>query len=274
MKLIVLALLLLPAVMALNETNSTMPELNQTENITTPINVTLPENVTQPTNTTASENNCFIEISIKTEKEIYDEGEKIEFYNIINNTLGKLPRNFTIEYQITDINNKTIKSLKATKNLNKKSYTPKGREVIIIKNRLAYISCNNTNPIVSAEKIIAVKLAEKPKENSTSKPKVSATTPKAENTQERAINESIRKIPLKTGAETNINNNKQEEIIYESSDEKIKGYIPYFFGASIIVLMILIGKNGIQGQGNTGSRRIPRKAHRGSPEESAGDSEG
>lgn len=98
---------------------------------------------------------CNISINISTEKEIYDNKESIDFFNLINNQT--IP--FTIEYWIEDLFENILKSKTNTTNLNQKSYTPSITEIdktIIIKNRLIIQGCNNSGKQF-AHKILTIK---------------------------------------------------------------------------------------------------------------------
>lgn len=107
-----------------------------------------------PTKDTEKQENkaCNISISIKTEKEIYPNNEKIVFYNIISEKTNE----FIISYWIEDLFNNIIKAPKNTTNLNKKEFTPKITErekAFIIKNKL-FINCNNST--AESQKLITV----------------------------------------------------------------------------------------------------------------------
>jgi len=90
-------------------------------------------------------------ISISIEYKLQDSG-KIEFYNKLSNSSF----DYTIEYWVEDIDGNIIKRKTNTTNQNKKSFTPKNaNKTIIIKSRIAKISCNNINLIDnSAQKTI------------------------------------------------------------------------------------------------------------------------
>lgn len=100
-------------------------------------------------------NPCNISLGLITEKNIYSNLERIDFYNTLDNE--SLP--FVIEYWIEDIFGSIIKSKTNTTNTNQKSYTPSIEEpekTLIIRNRLLSIACTNTGAS-SSEKQIAVK---------------------------------------------------------------------------------------------------------------------
>jgi hypothetical protein len=99
---------------------------------------------------------CNLSINISTEKFIYDEEEKISFYNNLN----KKTYPFIIEYWIQDLFGNIVKKKFNTTNTNKKSYTPKIDEsdkVLLIKSKL-YPLCDDQNlSDNSAEKLIIIK---------------------------------------------------------------------------------------------------------------------
>src|SRR3989344_2054030 len=98
-------------------------------------------------------NFCNATISIATDKNIYNNKEKI---TILNNLSVK--GDYIIEYWVENSNGTIIKDKLNTTNLNAKSFTPnlKDSDKLKIKNRLASIDCNNTNTIIESEKEIEV----------------------------------------------------------------------------------------------------------------------
>ncbi len=85
---------------------------------------------------------CDISISIDSNKEIFDNGEKIEFHN----KLSDESFDYIIEYWIEDINGSIVKRKMNTTNHLKKFFTPKNRGAdIVIKARIAYVGCDETN---------------------------------------------------------------------------------------------------------------------------------
>jgi len=105
-------------------------------------------------NINISEPRCNISISLITENDIYNSGEKI----IYENKLSSKPDDFKIEYWIEDLFGNIIKKKTIASNTNSKSYTPKinsKQEVIVIKNNLN-VDCNNIGN-TSSEKIVIVK---------------------------------------------------------------------------------------------------------------------
>lgn len=133
--------------------NMTTPEANQTTNYTS-TNITNTINSTSQTNLPS--NSCNVFISLETSKQIFENKEKIEFYN-------KLSENghfFEIEYWIEDLDGNIVKSRITTTNTNKKSYTPSIKQkekALVIKNRLVSINCENINNKTASEKLVVVK---------------------------------------------------------------------------------------------------------------------
>ena len=131
---------------------NTTSTYNETQNSTVSNNT-----INQTNNVSSQEDNlCNISLSIKLEKQFYNTGEKVEFYNYLNNKTFS----FKIEYWIEDLFGNIIKNKVETKNTNKKSYTPKingPEKVFIIKNNLIFVGCNNTNNKTKSEKIFVVK---------------------------------------------------------------------------------------------------------------------
>ena len=86
---------------------------------------------------------CDLAINILTEKLVYDNGEKIGYYNTLNEE--KFP--YYIEYWVEDFLGEIFKKKTQTTNTNKKSYTPKIKEVdraLLIKARV-YPACADLN---------------------------------------------------------------------------------------------------------------------------------
>lgn len=99
-------------------------------------------------------NTCNISINLSVEKTIYNNQEQIVYHNTLTN--DSIP--FTIEYWIEDLFGTIVKSKTNTTNLNQKTYTPNidGTEkVLLIKNRLSSLACNNFGNTES-EKLIVV----------------------------------------------------------------------------------------------------------------------
>ncbi len=100
------------------------------------------------------ENECKINLSIETDKNYYNNKEKISFYN----NLTPKNNNFIIEYWIENSTGSIIKEKLNTTNLNQKSFTPylKSSDTLKIKNKLIQIDCNNTSNITYSEKEVFV----------------------------------------------------------------------------------------------------------------------
>jgi biopolymer transport protein ExbD len=105
----------------------------------------------------ASENICDLEISISTEKDIFNDGDKVKFYNNLNSE--KYP--YEITYWIEDMFEKQVKSEKITKNTNKKSWTIRSdlpAEAFIINAKVKALGCNDQNEENDeTKKVIVVK---------------------------------------------------------------------------------------------------------------------
>jgi len=101
---------------------------------------------------------CTISLNIETEKKIYENGETIEFYNKLSDT----SYDFIIEYWIEDLYGKILKEKRETKNLAKKTFTPKNKDekTIVIKSTLKSINCNNKNENNDVEHLVIVKKPE------------------------------------------------------------------------------------------------------------------
>lgn len=117
--------------------NETDNNINNTDDINTT------ENETDSTSNNTSIIPCLptLLIRIKDNKTIFQTGESIKFYNIVEN----ITDNFSIEYWIEDMKGNILKSKINTTNLQEKSYTPPsslGEKVMIIKNRLI-TNCTN-----------------------------------------------------------------------------------------------------------------------------------
>jgi hypothetical protein len=86
---------------------------------------------------------CDLAINVITEKLVYDSGEKIGYYNTLNEE--KFP--YYIEYWVEDFLGEVFKKKSQTTNTNKKSYTPKIKEidrVLLIKAKV-YPLCADLN---------------------------------------------------------------------------------------------------------------------------------
>jgi hypothetical protein len=86
---------------------------------------------------------CDLAINVLTEKMVYDNKEKIGYYNILNEE--KFP--YYIEYWVEDFLGEIFKKKTQTSNTNKKSYTPKIKEVdraLLIKAKV-YPFCADLN---------------------------------------------------------------------------------------------------------------------------------
>ena len=86
---------------------------------------------------------CDLAISVLTEKLVYDNGEKIGYYNVLNEE--KFP--YYIEYWVEDFLGEVFKKKIQTTNTNKRSYTPKIKEVdrALLIRATVYPSCADLN---------------------------------------------------------------------------------------------------------------------------------
>jgi len=99
---------------------------------------------------------CFIQLNLSTDKEVYLNQEKVKIKNIISNK--SFP--YIIEYWIEDLFGEEVKKRYNTSNTNQKTWTAKIVEkdrVFLVKNKLVFVACNNSNPELENEKMIVVK---------------------------------------------------------------------------------------------------------------------
>jgi len=99
---------------------------------------------------------CFIELNLSTNKDIYLNREEVKIKNSISNK--SFP--YLIEYWVEDLFGNYVKKRYNTSNTNQKAYTPKIVEkdrVFIVKNRLVFVACNNSNSVLENEKMIIIK---------------------------------------------------------------------------------------------------------------------
>ncbi|MFH1506618.1 MAG: hypothetical protein ABIE94_06575 [archaeon] len=104
---------------------------------------------------------CNVSLDLSTDKFIYNNSEKINIYNGISNE--SFP--FFIEYWIEDLFGNIIKERYNTSNTASKSYTPDISEsdaVFVIKNRLSFIACNNSNKQTENSVVAVVKSRKDP----------------------------------------------------------------------------------------------------------------
>lgn len=99
---------------------------------------------------------CFIEVNLSTDKELYVNQEKVKIKNYISNKTFP----YFIEYWVEDLFGEEVKKKYETSNTNQKTWTSKISEVdrvFLVKNRLSFIACNNSNPEIENEKMIIIK---------------------------------------------------------------------------------------------------------------------
>lgn len=99
---------------------------------------------------------CNISINLSSEKTIYLTNESIKFYNNLNNETFL----YAMEYWKEDLFGTQIGSRTNTTNTNQKSWSPSIDEfdqVFFLKNRIAYVACNDTNSTDDySEKMVVV----------------------------------------------------------------------------------------------------------------------
>ena len=137
---------------------------NTSVNISINVSINISTNISSNTSTNTSNiskgSKCWaaLNIIIKNETIIYDNGLPIKFYNKINFTVinyssntsslfsGTL--NYTIDYWIEDLAGNIVKNTVSTNNQDEKTFTPKIDEtdkILLIKNILRDVDCNITN---------------------------------------------------------------------------------------------------------------------------------
>ncbi len=136
---------------------STNQSLNQTSNssLNEPSQPAI-NNTGNISQNSTPQNNCDVSIGLQVQKTFFENKEKIEFYN----TLSSKAYDFEIEYWIEDSSGEIIKNKVKTTNTNKKSYTPsikQKEQALIIKNRISFLDCENSNINRSSEKVVVVR---------------------------------------------------------------------------------------------------------------------
>lgn len=90
----------------------------------------------------AAAKECNVSISIESNKEIFDNNDKIEFFTRLNNA----EFDYIIEYWIEDSSGKIVKQKRNTTNQNKKTFTPKNlAEDIVLKAKIVDLGCADVN---------------------------------------------------------------------------------------------------------------------------------
>jgi hypothetical protein len=103
----------------------------------------------------ANNTTCDVSLDLEIEKAIYNNQEQIIYFNKLSNE----DHEFTIEYSIEDIFGNIIKKPTNTSNTNEKHYTPRittSVKNLLIKNKLTYLDCNNTNNQLENQALIAI----------------------------------------------------------------------------------------------------------------------
>jgi hypothetical protein len=99
---------------------------------------------------------CNITINLSTDKEIYLEKEQVKIKNSINN--DSYP--YIIEYWVEDLFGREVKNRQTTSNTNQKTYTPaldENDKVLLVKNRLEFVACNNSNVLLENEAMVIIR---------------------------------------------------------------------------------------------------------------------
>jgi hypothetical protein len=99
---------------------------------------------------------CSIEVNLSTDKELYLEKEQVKIKNSLNN--DSYP--FIIEYWVEDLFGNEVKARQETSNTNTKAYTSsldENDKVFLIRNKLVFVACNNSNNMLENQRLIVVK---------------------------------------------------------------------------------------------------------------------
>ena len=142
---------------------------NQTvDNSTNLENNTQEQNTSTDANhTTEVNNSCFVVLNLSTDKELYTERESVQIKNSISND----DYAYIIEYWVEDLFGNEVKKKLNTSNTNTKSYTPgiaENDKAFMLRNRLAFVDCINTNDELENEKLIVVKKSSETSEDNES----------------------------------------------------------------------------------------------------------
>jgi hypothetical protein len=102
--------------------------------------------------------NISLGLDVKNEQLLYTAGEKISFKNrlIRDATYKEIP--YEITYTVERLDGSTIRETK-TANENLKSFTPKTKEkieLLLLKNRLSFVACNNSNNDTTNEQLLVI----------------------------------------------------------------------------------------------------------------------
>jgi hypothetical protein len=174
----------------------------------------------------ASSAQCNVSISIDSNAQTFDKGDKIEFYNKLNSKSF----DYIIEYWIEDTNNTIIKQKRNTTNQAKKSFTAKNINTdIVLKARIAHLGCEDINhgDNFAEEKILFNRVIG----NSTHHTiRVSFI-----------INKDMQKLRAFAN-KINYGNKSQENIKYNANtgNDKLKKPIPYFIMILTTLLSIVL----------------------------------
>lgn len=210
------------------------------------------------------------QITINTNKEIYEPKEQIKFYNNIS-----IQNNFTIKYYIVDSQNQIIKNSVITKNINEKYFTPKESktdQIITIISELQAPNCEtnteksifikgNPNLIETATKTTISTAKTTTTKTITSK---APTVPKTTSNKTTAISKTKQTTQLNQqksyeitpiNSTTTLLNPKSEEntdeVIFSSSEEKARNFAKYSIFGAIFLFIIGVKSNGNKNKNNS-----------------------
>jgi hypothetical protein len=233
---------------SINQSVSNNTIINNTTNNTNS-NTTSVNNITQVINLT--DNTCDISIHISTDKEAYENHEKISFYNKLN--YDKI--SYVLEYWAENSEGKIIKNKVQTTNQNKKSYTPIKRinGEIIIKATIRSLSCKDINLTNNQfnKTVIIGEDPNKKEEERTNEENIENVTKEKESKTMTKLNYELIALPKKVKAnepfeiEVKIQNNNQENS-FELSSYVYKGSKCYSSGREENKITISLGKGEIK----------------------------
>ena len=195
------------------------------------------------------------QLSVITNKETYQPGEQIKFYNNIT----PITKDFSISYFITTQNNSVLKKTVTTKNLNEKHFTPKIRnhdELLIIKSEISSRYCNadaEKTVLVKGEPNLTSQIKPKNKNKTIVKQEIKSATNKTKTSLVLNQEKTYEIEPLGT-TETLLNQelpkNQTESISFISGEEKSKEFAKYGFIIAIILLIVGIKYYGTKNKNN------------------------
>ncbi len=187
----------------------------------------------------AAAEGCNASISIDSNAEDFDNGEKIEF----SIKLTTKEFDFIVEYWIENSDGKIIKQKINTTNTNKKSFTPKNLDSdIIIRARIAYLACPGINfgKNIAEKMIIFRKNIQTIQQNLANKTikitfEVEKDTSKLQNLAKQLNNNGQLAQNPKTSVQTPKNTQQKSQ-----SENKTRKLIPYFIITLTTLLSIVL----------------------------------